>query len=99
MFHALSQNMLQLFFLCLQEITGLKGEIALLRRALEDSKKRNNEMQAQQEGKPLLFIQTNFLQTNLHFSFLSDKAYIHATNTTTEPTHCRKIREVSEIPQ
>eukprot|EP00794_Sanderia_malayensis_P004645 gene4645-5253_t len=32
-----------------EEITGLKGEITLLRTALEDSKKRNKEIQIQQE--------------------------------------------------
>jgi len=32
-----------------QEITGLKGEIALLRQALEDSKKRSLEARAQHE--------------------------------------------------
>ena len=39
-----------MFFYILKEITGLKGEIAQLRQALEDSKKRNLEAQAQHEG-------------------------------------------------
>lgn len=44
----------------LQEITGLKGEIALLRRALEDSKKRNTEVQAQHEGTLFYFLEIIF---------------------------------------